>query len=65
MKKYKITYETQGGSGHATVEETELHEVRATLENSGCFNIAVEQIIEQDPCDNCNRPICHGCPHAE
>ena len=19
---------------------------------------------ENDPCDNCNRPWCYGCPHA-
>jgi hypothetical protein len=68
MQKYRITYETKGGSGHATVEETKLHEVRATLENSGCFNIAVEPIYEEDPCEHCKRQdytTCHGCPHAE
>lgn len=65
MHKYKITYDTQGGNGGVITDEYELSKVRATLENTGCFNIIVEQIVERDPCDNCNRPICHGCPHAE
>lgn len=65
MKKYKITYDTVGGNGQVIAYENEIGEVKATLEQSGCFNIIVEQIVEQDPCDNCNKPICYGCPHAE
>lgn len=65
MKKYKITYDTQGGNGQVMTDEYELSKVIATLEQSDCFNIAVEQIVERDPCDNCNKPICYGCPYSE
>lgn len=63
--KYQITYETKGGNGYTTVEETEVDKMKATLENSGCFNIVVEPIREYDRCDYCNRPMCHGCPYQE
>ena len=66
--KYKITYDTKGGNGQITTEESKLNEIKATLENSGCFNIAVEKVHEHDPCDSCKRQdynTCYGCPHAE
>lgn len=65
MKKYQITYDTVGGNGKVITDKYEVSKVRATLENSGCFNIAVSEIYEDDPCDRCNRNLCHGCPHAE
>ena len=65
MAKYEITYNTNGGNGKTIIDADKLNEVIATLENSGCFNIAVKQVYEADPCDNCKRNLCYGCPHAE
>lgn len=65
--KYTIHYEVLDGCGHVNMNgtETEVRSMVETLANSGCRNIAVERIHEDDPCDHCNKPICHGCPHAE
>lgn len=67
--KYEITYETEYGSGNATVNgtETELYEMIATLRNSGCSNISHKMVIDyNDPCQFCHKDSfgCHGCEHA-
>lgn len=62
---YRITYETEGGNGTIIAENDDIV---ATLENSGCFNIAVEQIHEFNPCETsaCNKyHSCAECPYSK
>ena len=64
--KYQIDYEYDGGSGSMEINltTTAVEEVVDKLKEMGCRNIAVEEVHEPDPCDRCNRPICHGCEHS-
>lgn len=66
--KCRITYDTAGGNGTIIAEENEIDDIVATLENSGCFNIAVEQMHEFNPCETsaCNKyHSCAECPYSK